>query len=105
MGGYFVDEKYNKLYNIFVGVYIMKKKIISLLTMFCLVLPCFFAVACKKKNEEPKVEKDPEEKPEDEEAPIEEPTEKEPEEDIIDWDSWTADEDENDEIPPSQRKK
>lgn len=39
------------------------------------------------------------------EAPIEEPAEKEPEEDIIDWDSWTADEDENDEIPPSQRKK
>lgn len=39
------------------------------------------------------------------ETPIEEPTEKEPEEDIIDWDSWTADEDENDEIPPSQRKK
>lgn len=39
------------------------------------------------------------------ETPIEEPAEKEPEEDIIDWDSWTADEDENDEIPPSQRKK
>ena len=39
------------------------------------------------------------------EAPTEEPAEKEPEEDIIDWDSWTADEDENDEIPPSQRKK
>lgn len=39
------------------------------------------------------------------EDPTEEPAEKEPEEDIIDWDSWTADEDENDEIPPSQRKK
>ena len=29
----------------------------------------------------------------------------EPEEEIIDWDSWTSDEDEDDEIPPSQRKK
>lgn len=36
---------------------------------------------------------------------IEEVEEKEPEEEIIDWDSWTADEDEDDEIPPSQRKK
>ncbi len=38
------------------------------------------------------------------ENPLEEPEEKE-EEEIIDWDSWTADEDEDDEIPPSQRKK
>ena len=36
---------------------------------------------------------------------IEEVENKEPEEEIIDWDSWTADEDEDDEIPPSQRKK
>ena len=36
---------------------------------------------------------------------IEEVEKKEPEEEIIDWDSWTADEDEDDEIPPSQRKK
>ena len=41
---------------------------------------------------------------------IETPTEvaeeeKEPEEEIIDWDSWISDEDEDDEIPPSQRKK
>ena len=36
---------------------------------------------------------------------IEEVERKEPEEEIIDWDSWTADEDEDDEIPPSQRKK
>lgn len=32
----------------------MKKRIVSLLTMFCLILPCFFAVACKDKEEEPK---------------------------------------------------
>ena len=38
-------------------------------------------------------------------ATIKEVEEKEPEEEIIDWDSWTADEDEDDEIPPSQRKK
>lgn len=32
----------------------MKKKIVSLLTIFCLMLPCFFAVACKTKGGEPK---------------------------------------------------
>ena len=32
----------------------MKKKIVSLLTMLCLILPCFFAVACKDKDDEPK---------------------------------------------------
>ncbi len=32
----------------------MKKKLVSLLTMFCLVLPCFFAVACKDKEEDKK---------------------------------------------------
>lgn len=32
----------------------MKKKIVSLLTMLCLMLPCFFAVACKDKEDEPK---------------------------------------------------
>jgi cell division protein FtsZ len=35
--------------------------------------------------------------------PVEEP--KEPEEEVIDWDSWISDEDDDDEIPPSQRKK
>lgn len=41
------------------------------------------------------------------ENPIDENIEnkEEQEEDIIDWDSWTSDEDEDDEIPPSQRKK
>ena len=32
----------------------MKKKIISLFTMLCLMLPCFFAVACKDDGDEPK---------------------------------------------------
>ncbi len=37
---------------------------------------------------------------------VQEPeAEEEPEEEIIDWDSWTSDENEDDEIPPSQRKR
>lgn len=32
----------------------MKKKIISLFTVLCLMIPCFFAVACKDKGEDPK---------------------------------------------------
>ena len=32
----------------------MKKKIVSFLTLCCLILPCFFAVACKDKEKEPK---------------------------------------------------
>lgn len=32
----------------------MKKKIISLFTVLCLMIPCFFAVACKDKSSEPK---------------------------------------------------
>ena len=28
-----------------------------------------------------------------------------PEEEIIDWEAWTSDENEDDEIPPSQRKR
>jgi cell division protein FtsZ len=53
-----------------------------------------------------KEEKKPEIEKEIVEAPVEEVAEeKEPEEEIIDWDSWTSDEDEDDEIPPSQRKK
>ena len=45
---------------------------------------------------EPKVEAKPEPEPE---------VEPEPEIDIINWDSWTADEDEDEDIPPSLRKK
>ena len=30
----------------------MKKKIVSFLTLCCLILPCFFAVACKDKEKE-----------------------------------------------------
>ena len=32
----------------------MKKKIISLFTVLCLMIPCFFAVACKDKGGDPK---------------------------------------------------
>lgn len=32
----------------------MKKKIISLFTVLCLMIPCFFAVACKDKESDPK---------------------------------------------------
>ena len=35
----------------------MKKKIVSFLTMLCLVLPCFFAAGCKDKKDEPKTAK------------------------------------------------
>ena len=54
-----------------------------------------------------KEEKKPEVEKETIEAPIEEISEKkeEEEEDIIDWNSWISDEDEDDEIPPSQRKR
>ena len=51
---------------------------------------------------EPKVEAKPEPEPEVEPQPEVEP---EPEIDIINWDSWTADEDEDEDIPPSLRKK
>ncbi len=51
---------------------------------------------------EPKVEAKPEPEPEAEPEPEVEP---EPEIDIINWDSWTADEDEDEDIPPSLRKK
>ena len=51
-------------------------------------------------KEEPKVEVETIQPTAQEEEP-----EEEPEEEIIDWDSWTSDENEDDEIPPSQRKR
>ena len=51
---------------------------------------------------EPKVEAKPEPEPE---VEPESEVEPEPEIDIINWDSWTADEDEDEDIPPSLRKK
>ena len=51
---------------------------------------------------EPKIEAKPEPEPE---VEPESEVEPEPEIDIINWDSWTADEDEDEDIPPSLRKK
>lgn len=56
------------------------------------------------KETAPTVKEEP--KQEIETVPVEEPEpEEEPEEEIIDWEAWTSDENEDDEIPPSQRKK
>ena len=51
-----------------------------------------------KPKEEPKVEPIEPSTPEPE-------VKEEPEEDIIDWENWNSDENEDDEIPPSQRKR
>lgn len=56
------------------------------------------------KETAPTVKEEP--KQEIETVPVEEPEpEEETEEEIIDWEAWTSDENEDDEIPPSQRKK
>ena len=53
-------------------------------------------------------ESEPKEEPKEEakvEAPIKEEKQQEAEDDIIDWGVWGEDENEDDEIPPSQRKR